>query len=89
MEKIMSKTIYVGNLQWETIEKELTDLFESIGKVNSVKIIKDYHTGKSKGYAFIEMENSDKAVDELNGTELRGRTLKINDARQTQSRKHY
>lgn len=85
----MSKTIYVGNLQWETTEKELTDLFEPIGKINSIKIIKDFHTGKSKGYAFIEMENSDKALDELNGTELRGRTLKLNDARQAQAKRHY
>ncbi len=75
----MTKTIYVGNLEWATTEKELMELFEPFGKVSAAKIIKDHHTNKSKGYGFIEMENADEAVDELNGKDLRGRALKINN----------
>lgn len=82
------KDLYVGNLEWNTTENELTEIFRSYGEIKSTKIIRDYHTKKSKGYAFIDMENADKAMKELDGKELRGRTLKINYARQNQKR-HY
>lgn len=84
----MANTIYVGNLQWETTEDELKDIFSNYGEVISVKIIKDFHSGKSKGYGFVEMKNADEAMNGLNGKELRGRNLKINHARQNQ-RRHY
>jgi len=77
----LAKTIYVGNLEWRTTEKELIEFFESVGKVLSANVIKDYRTNKSKGYGFVEMENADKAIEELNNKELRGRALNINRAR--------
>ena len=77
----MTKTIYVKNLEWGTTEKELTEFFEPVGKVISAKIIRDYQTKKSKGYGFVEMENADQAMQELDGKELRGRSLMINKAR--------
>lgn len=87
----MTQTIYVGNIQWDTTEKELEDLFKLYGKTRAVKIIKDHNTGKSKGFAFVEMENNageaTEAMDKLNGFEFRGRTLKINNARQ--SKRYY
>ena len=82
----MTQTIYVGNIQWETTEKELDDLFTPYGTIKAVKIIKDHETGRSKGFAFIEMENAAEAMNALNGKELRGRTLKINSARQSKRR---
>lgn len=82
MEKLLTKTIYVGNLEWKTTEKELIEFFEPQGKVSSAKIIKDYHTKKSKGYGFVDMENTDEAIKELDGKELRGRALKINKTNQ-------
>ena len=74
----MNKTIYVGNIQWDTSEEELKTLFSRCGKVDSATIIRDKENGRSKGYAFISMENADRALQELNGCELRGRSLKVN-----------
>ena len=79
----MSKKIYVGNLSFRTSEEELTSLFEQIGSVESVSIITDRDTGRSKGFGFVAMndENADKAISELNGTEHNGRALTVNEAR--------
>ena len=86
----MPKSIYVGNIEWNTTERELGEIFESYGTVCSATIIKDHASGKSKGFGFVEMEQEEEAntaMQELRGTELRGRTLKINAAREKKSRK--
>jgi RNA recognition motif-containing protein len=75
------KTLYIGNLQWNTSDEELKEFFSSIGNVESVKIVKDNETGRSKGYGFVKMENADEAMEKLDGKELRGRPLKINPSR--------
>ncbi|MEJ2718047.1 MAG: RNA-binding protein [Deltaproteobacteria bacterium] len=86
----MGINIYVGNLSFDTVEDELKDLFTAYGAVDSVKIISDQFTGRSRGFGFIEMadrEEGMKAIQELNSTELGGRTLKVNEARpRTQQR---
>jgi RNA recognition motif-containing protein len=76
----MSSTIYVGNLKWETTEESLSELFSPIGEVSSIKIITDRNTGRSRGFAFVTMENSEQAIQELNGKDFMGRPLKINQA---------
>ena len=79
----MAKKIYVGNLSFQTSENELSDLFAQFGEVESASIITDRDTGRSKGFGFVEMseENADKAISGLNGTELNGRALTVNEAR--------
>jgi len=77
----MSANLYVGNLPWRTTEQELTDLFSQYGEVTSVKIITDRETGRSRGFAFVEMSNGGDEALSLDGTELGGRTLKVNHAR--------
>src|SRR2546425_8664770 len=79
----MSKKIYVGNLSFRTTEEELTGLFEQMGAVESVSIITDRDTGRSKGFGFVAMndESAEKAISQLNGTELNGRALTVNEAR--------
>lgn len=84
----MSKKIYVGNLSYQTTESDLTTLFEQVGQVDSVNVITDRDTGRSKGFAFVEMSNedADKAITQLNGTEVNGRTLTVNEARPREER---
>ena len=86
----MGINIYVGNLSFDTAEDELKDLFATYGAVDSVKIISDQFTGRSRGFGFIEMANREegmKAIEELNSRELGGRTLKVNEAKpRTQQR---
>lgn len=76
--------IYVGNLSFQTREEDLQALFEGYGEVTSVKIITDRVTGKSKGFAFVEMANDEEAqqaIQELNNKEFGSRSLKVNEAR--------
>ncbi len=84
----MSKKIYVGNLSYQTTEGDLSTLFEQVGQVDSVNVITDRDTGRSKGFAFVEMSNedADKAITQLNGTEVNGRTLTVNEARPREER---
>ena len=83
----MSKKIYVGNLSFRTTEEELSSLFEKIGAVESVSIITDRDTGRSKGFGFVEMqEGGDKAIAEMNGKDFNGRALTVNEARPMASR---
>src|ERR1700692_4178147 len=78
------KNLYVGNLPHSTTESELRTVFEAHGAVERVSIVTDRETGRARGFAFVEMTNADeadKAVAALNGTELGGRALKINEAK--------
>ena len=80
----MSKKIYVGNLSFQTTESDITQAFAGFGHVESVSIITDRDTGRSKGFGFVEMADqadADKAIKALNGTELGGRNLTVNEAR--------
>ena len=82
--------IYVGNLSYEVTEEDLKEAFEAFGAVETAKVIKDNYTGRSKGFGFVEMPAKDEAqsaINELNDKELKGRTLKVNEARpRTESR---
>jgi cold-inducible RNA-binding protein len=84
----MTKRIYVGNLSYQTTETDLTGLFEQAGEVESVNIITDRDTGRSKGFGFVEMgsDGADKAIAQFNGTELKGRSLTVNEARPREER---
>jgi RNA recognition motif-containing protein len=76
--------IYAGNLNYGITEEELEEVFAKYGEVTSVKIIRDKYTDQSKGFGFIEMADdaeAQKAIDELNGTEVKGRELRVNQAR--------
>ena len=80
----MSKKIYVGNLSFQTTESDITEAFSGFGPVESVSIITDRDTGRSKGFGFVQMADgadADKAINALNGTELGGRNLTVNEAR--------
>ena len=81
--------IYVGNVAFTVSEDEIKNLFAEKGSVSAVKLIKDKFTGKSKGFAFVTMDDSteaQRAIDELNGHELGGRALRVNEARGPQER---
>ena len=85
----MSLKIYVGGLPYSTSETELTDLFAAHGTVESVKIITDKFTGQSRGFGFVEMANGEEgnaAIAAVNGTQLDGRTLTVNEARPREDR---
>jgi cold-inducible RNA-binding protein len=78
------KNLYVGNIPHSTTESELRSAFEAHGAVEKVSIVTDRDTGRSRGFAFVEMTNAaeaDKAVAALNGTDMGGRTLTINEAK--------
>ena len=82
--------IYVGNLSYEVTEEDLRIAFEPFGQVESVNIIKDKYSGQSKGFGFVEMPSAEEArsaINDLNGKELKERTLNVNEARpRTESR---
>jgi len=76
--------IYVGNLSFEVTEQDLQQSFEAFGQVESVNIIKDRFSGESKGFGFVEMPakgEAESAINDLNGKELKGRALKVSEAR--------
>ena len=76
--------LYVGNISYEMSEDDLTSTFGKYGEITSVKIIKDKFTGRSRGFGFVEINSDDggkKAIEELNGKELEGRQLVVNEAR--------
>lgn len=78
------KNLYVGNLPHTTTEAELRTVFQAHGEVEKVSIVTDRETGRARGFAFVEMTNAaeaDKAIAALDGTELGGRALKINEAK--------
>ena len=80
----MSKNIYCANLPYSTTDAELREMFEAYGPVESATVIKDRETGRSRGFGFVEMTNdseADQAIENLNGHEMGGRPLTINEAR--------
>ncbi|MFT4572049.1 MAG: cold-inducible RNA-binding protein [Hyphomicrobiaceae bacterium] len=79
----MAKKIYVGNLPFSTTENDLRDMFAAHGDVESVSIVTDRDTGRSRGFAFVEMDASgaDAAIEALNDTDMGGRPLTVNEAR--------
>jgi cold-inducible RNA-binding protein len=82
--------IYVGNLPFSTAEEDLRVAFAAFGQVTSVAVIKDQFTGQSRGFGFVEMPNKDEgtaAINGLNGKELKGRALKVNEARPREERR--
>jgi len=81
--------LYVGNLSFETTENDLQDLFEQHGQVSEVTLMMDRMTGKSRGFAFVTMNDNaqaEAAMTALNGKELNGRTLNVNQARPREER---
>ena len=79
--------IYVGNLHYDVQDEDLKEVFTEYGEVESVKIITDRNTGRSKGFGFVVMDNDSagRALEELNGVELMGRELKVSEARERSS----
>jgi RNA recognition motif-containing protein len=76
--------IYVGNLSYEVTEEDLKTAFETFGAVDIVKVVKDNYTGRSKGFGFVEMPDkteAQSAIEGLNGKDLKGRNLNVNEAR--------
>lgn len=79
----MTVTLYVGNLPWTVTEDELAEAFSRVGSVGAVRIIADRHTGRSRGYGFVELEGVglQEAIRVMDGHELRGRRLTVGPAR--------
>ena len=78
------KKIYVGNLPWATTDDDLRELFATYGAVASSAVVNDRETGLSRGFGFVEMddnEDAEKAIESLNGKEVSGRELRVNEAR--------
>lgn len=87
--KLMSMKLYVGNLSFETSSNELQTLFAQTGTVESVSLIEDRETGRSRGFGFVEMSTKEEgaaAIEKFNGQELAGRLLKVNEAKQRETR---
>ncbi len=80
--------LYVGNLSYTTNDSTLNDLFSPFGQVESARVITDRDSGTSKGFGFVEMSNSDaqKAMGALNGREIDGRAIRVNEAKPQESR---
>jgi cold-inducible RNA-binding protein len=82
--KFMSRKLYVGNLPYEIGETELQELFARAGSVESVTVMRDQATGRARGFAFVEMssdEEAQNAISQLNGNQVGGRSLTVNEAR--------
>jgi cold-inducible RNA-binding protein len=83
-ERDMSRKLFVGNLPYETMEQDLETLFGEAGQVETVSVMRDRMTGRARGFAFVEMasdEDAQKAITQLNGHQLGGRALTVNEAR--------
>ncbi len=79
----MTKKMYVGNLPFQSTEEDIQSLFSQFGNVESVNLITDRETGRSRGFAFVEMsvDKANTAMQNLNGADFEGRNLKVNEAR--------
>ena len=85
----MAKRLFVGSLPYSATSSQLEELFSKAGKVESVNVITDKFSGQGKGFAFVEMateEDAQKAIKELNGTDLGGRSIVVNEARPQEDR---
>src|SRR2546429_5050666 len=85
----MSTKLYIGNLAFQTTSQELQELFAQAGTVESASVVEDRMTGRSRGFAFVEMstkEEANAAIEQFNGKELGGRALKVNEAKPRESR---
>ena len=85
----MAKKLYVGNLSYDTSDSDLQRLFEEFGTVESAQVISDRDTGRSKGFGFVEMgsdQEAQAAISALNGREVGGRALTVNEARPREER---
>ncbi len=85
----MSTKLYVGNLAFQTTSQELQELFATAGTVESASVVEDRDTGRSRGFAFVEMstkEEATSAIDQFNGKEVGGRQLKVNEAKPREDR---
>jgi len=88
----MAKKIYVGNMNYDTTEQELSNLFGQYGTVASARIIVDRYTDRSKGFGFVEMEDegaATAAISALDNQEFGGRNIKVNEAKERQPRNNY
>jgi cold-inducible RNA-binding protein len=88
----VNKKLYVGNLKYETTDKQLEELFAQAGKVVSANVITDKYSGRSKGFGFVEMsseEEAKKAIEMLNGQEYDGRKMIVNEARPPRPRRDF
>lgn len=86
---MQKKNLFIGSLAYASTDDSLREFFEQIGPVASAKVITDRESGRSKGFGFVEFEdeaNNQKAIDELNGKELDGRTITVNEARPREER---
>ena len=85
----MSTKLYVGNLAFQTTSQELQELFATAGTVQSASVVEDRDTGRSRGFAFVEMssqEEATSAIEQFNGKEIGGRALKVNEAKPRENR---
>jgi RNA recognition motif-containing protein len=83
----MSKKLYVGNLPFSTTADDLLEVFGNHGTVTSAQVVEDRETGRSRGFAFVEMSSgAEQAIDNLNGAQYQGRTLTVNEARPREER---
>jgi len=85
----MSTKLYVGNLAFQTTSEELQELFAQAGTVESASVVEDRMTGRSRGFAFVEMstpEEAAAAIEQMNGREVGGRALKVNEAKPRENR---
>jgi RNA recognition motif-containing protein len=87
----MSKNLYVGNLSWSTSEDEVRAAFEAYGEVTSVKLIEDRETGRPRGFGFVEMDDKGalEAIQNLDGKDLDGRNIKVNEAKPREERSRW
>jgi cold-inducible RNA-binding protein len=85
----MAKRLFVGSLPYDVTQEELQEMFAAVGTVESATLITDKFSGRSKGFGFVEMssdEESDKAIKELNGKDVKGRNIVVNEARPREER---
>ena len=80
----MSTKLYVGNLPYQTSESDLQTMFEAVGPVDTVNVVRDRATGQARGFAFVEMSDAEgarRAIDQLNRSDFGGRSLTVNEAK--------
>src|SRR4051812_40665464 len=83
----MSKKLYVGNISFQTTSEDLVEAFSQFGTVTSAQVVTDRETGRSRGFAFVEMaDGADQAIQAMNGADFGGRTLTVNEAKPREDR---